>query len=99
MSESRKRIAVEVRRVLLADWDPIGVRDLPGKYRHAAADEYDSYIDPVIRMLLAGKSKEEVADFLYDTEVRNMGGRRDRSAANAAAAKLVGLRAMMTLGK
>ena len=99
MSETRERITAETKRILLGDWDPIGVHDLPENYCRAATDEYDSYITPIIGMLLAGKSQQEIADFLYDTEVRNMGGRGDRGSADAAAAKLVGLRAMMTLGK
>ena len=99
MSEMRKRITNEVRRFLLSEWDPIGVQDLPEKYRQAAADEYDSYIDPILVMLLAGRSQQEIADFLYDTEVRDMGGRRDRGSADAAAAKLVDLHVLMTSGK
>ncbi|HEY1260049.1 MAG TPA: hypothetical protein VGF34_12460 [Stellaceae bacterium] len=99
MSEMRKRITKEVRRILLSDWDPIGVQDLPENYRRAATDEYDSYIDPILGMLLAGRSQQEIADFLYDTEVRDMGGRRDRASAGAAAAKLVDLHVLMTSGK
>jgi hypothetical protein len=99
MSEMSKRITVEVRRILLGDWDPIGVQDFPEKYHRAAADEYDSYIGPIVGMLSAGRSRQEIADFLYDTEVRDMGGRRDRSAADAAAAKLVDVRALITSGK
>jgi hypothetical protein len=99
MSEVRKRITAEVRRILLGDWDPIGVQDLPEEYRRAATDEYDSYISAIVGMLSADRSQREIADFLYDTEIRDMGGRRDRSAADAAAAKLVDVRALMTSGK
>ena len=89
MSETRKRIIAGIREILLADWDPIGVREFPEKYRRAANDEYDSYIAPLIEMLSAGKSVQDVADFLYDVEVRRMGRRRDRTCADAAARKLV----------
>ncbi|HZU90450.1 MAG TPA: hypothetical protein VE993_14450 [Stellaceae bacterium] len=99
MSEMKKRITAEVRRILLGDWDPIGIRDLPEKYRRAATDEYDSYIGAIIGMLSADRSQQEIANFLYDTEIRDMGGRRDRAAADAAAAKLVYLRALMASGK
>jgi hypothetical protein len=98
MSEARERISA-VRRILLGDWDPIGVQNLPDKYRQATTDEYDSYIGPVIGMLVAGKSKTEIADFLHDTEIRNIGIRRDRGAADATAEKLVDLRVLLTAGK
>jgi hypothetical protein len=99
MSATRKRITLEVRRILLRDWDPIGIQDLPEKYRRAATDEYDSYIGPIVEMILAGQPQQEIAHFLYDSEVQDMGGRRDRGFADAAAAKLVDLRALMTSGK
>lgn len=99
MSEMRKTITKKVRRILLSEWDPIGVQDFPEKHRQAATDEYDSYIDPILAMLLAGRSQQEIADFLYDIEVRDMGGRRDRGAAGAAAAKLVDRHVLMTSGK
>jgi hypothetical protein len=95
----RQKITAEVRRILLRDWDPIGVQDLPEKYRRAATDEYDSYINPRVYMLLADRSQREIADFLYDIEVRDMGGRRDRGSADAAAARLADLHAMVISAK
>ena len=35
-----------IRRLLMTEWDPIGVRDIP-----EAAGEYDSYAPPIARML------------------------------------------------
>ena len=98
MSEPEERVRA-VRQILLGDWDPIGVQNFPDRYRQATADEYDSYIGPVIGMLRAGRSKNEIADFLYDTEIRSMGIRRDRGAADVTAEKLVDLRALLAAGK
>ena len=94
MSDLRTAITAKVRQVLLGDWDPIGVQGLPEEYRQAATDEYDAYMGPVVGMLMTDRSQKEIADYLYDTEIREMGGRRDRAAADAAAARLVALRVL-----
>ena len=41
------------RQVLLADWDPIGIRDVP-----QARDEYDGYAATIVRMLAGGASRQ-----------------------------------------
>lgn len=99
MSDLSQASAAKVRQILLGDWDPIGVQHLPDKYRRAAVGEYDSYIGEVVAMLMADQSRQQIADFLYDTEIREMGRRRDRAAADAAAAKLVDLRSLVTWEK
>lgn len=58
----------EVRKVLLADWDPIGVGD--ESHRH---DEYDDYVWPVYRLLASGGSREAVELLLLSIEKTNMG--------------------------
>ena len=40
--ERSREIRCHIRGVLMAEWDPIGVSDIP-----EAADEYDSYIGGV----------------------------------------------------
>jgi hypothetical protein len=52
-----------IRRVLLRDWDPIGVRDTP-----EAQDEYDGYVGPVYQHLARGASVHEIADYLAAVE-------------------------------
>ena len=50
MSEYRERaksLQDAIRQVLLHDWDPIGVADVP-----EAQDEYDSYISQIYGMLI-----------------------------------------------
>ena len=56
--ESR-RIRVEIRRVLLQHWDPIGIRE-----ESEAQDEYDMYLGGVYGLLVRGASDEEIADHL-----------------------------------
>lgn len=63
-----RRVMDSIRDVLMRDWDPIGVADIP-----EAADEYDSYIAPVYRILAGNRSTDELIGFLYRTETETMG--------------------------
>ena len=69
---SRERRAREIQSliagILLRDWDPIGVADVP-----QARDEYDSYVGGVYRVLASGGSLAEIEAHLRDIEVRMMG--------------------------
>jgi hypothetical protein len=72
-----------VRRLLMAEWDPIGVRDWP-----EAADEYDSYVGVVGQMLHEGASSDEIEQYLRGIREDYMGlgpsgsgAMRDREAA------------------
>jgi len=56
--ESR-RIRVDIRRVLMQVWDPIGVKDEPN-----AQDEYDGYLGNVHELLVAGASDQRIAEYL-----------------------------------
>ena len=64
-----------IRRVLLRDWDPIGVRDAP-----EAQDEYDGYVGGAYRLLAAGVTGSDLAEHLARIEHDAMGlsGNRDR---------------------
>lgn len=57
-----------IRAALMSDWDPIGVAGIP-----EAADEYDSYIGAVYRILAGSRSEDELVEFLYHTETQTMG--------------------------
>jgi len=57
--ESR-RIRVEIRRVLMDVWDPIGVKDVPN-----AQDEYDGYIGKLFELLTTGGSDADLVEQLY----------------------------------
>jgi hypothetical protein len=69
--ESRERRAREIqeaiRLVLLRDWDPIGVRDVP-----EAQDEYDGYVSGVYRLLVSGATLSELAEHLLQIERESM---------------------------
>jgi hypothetical protein len=72
--ERAKQIQADIRQVLLRDWDPIGVGDLP-----EAQDEYDSYVGQVYGLLASGASDAALVDRLQQIEVVNMGLSRPES--------------------
>ena len=59
---------IEIRKVLMQHWDPIGVRDEP-----FAADEYDAYIPKIKALLRRGTSVDELMDFLHEIATQRMG--------------------------
>jgi hypothetical protein len=59
---------VEVRRILMDEWDPIGVQDLP-----SAADEYDRYGRVIGLMLLQGVRLAELETYLHRVRTDYMG--------------------------
>lgn len=79
-------IAIRVRRVLWEEWDPINVRRL-----NAPADEYDSYVTALVRLLKSGASASDLAKRLVEIEDKEMGLRPDRLRAERAAAILAAL--------
>lgn len=52
-----------IRHILLADWDPIGIRDVP-----QAQDEYDSYVPGIAALLRAGADVDRIASHLLRIE-------------------------------
>src|SRR2546422_882097 len=63
-----KDIQDSIRHILLHDWDPIGVADVP-----EAQDEYDSYVGGVYRLLASHCSADEMIDHLLKIESQTMG--------------------------
>ncbi len=63
-----REIQRDIGRILLRDWDPIGVRDVP-----EAQDEYESYVGGVYQLLAAGSSPQRVAEHLSALETDRMG--------------------------
>ena len=57
------QLMVEVERILLDKWDPIGVKGEP-----MAESEYSTYAGIVTSMLVHGKSAKAVADYLSRVE-------------------------------
>jgi hypothetical protein len=61
--QKAKEIQDHIRAILLADWDPIGVAEMP-----KAADEYDAYIGGIYRLLFSQASVEQVASRVTSTK-------------------------------
>ena len=57
-----------IGELLLQEWDPIGMKDVP-----EAQDEYDFYVEGVYRVLASGASPQVVAEYLWSLEKEQMG--------------------------
>jgi len=66
-AENLDRVRDEIRRVYLQIWDPIRVQEEPN-----AQDEYDSYIDHMISLLVNKATNEQLKQYL-DKCVEGMG--------------------------
>ena len=58
----------ELRRLLMDEWDPIGVAGIP-----EAADEYDSYLGTIVGMLRDRRSTDELRAYLHRVRTEYMG--------------------------
>ena len=65
--ETSREVRSEIRTILMGEWDPIGVKDVP-----EAADEYDSYIGGVYELLEQGASEERIGAYLRQIEIEQM---------------------------
>ena len=65
--ETSREVRSKIRAILMAEWDPIGVNDVP-----EAADEYDSYIGGLYELLEQGASEESVRAYLRQIEIDQM---------------------------
>ena len=71
--EQAKIYHAAISKVLMRDWDPIGVADIP-----EAADEYDSYVSQVHGLLIRREPLYKMVDFLWWVETEHMGLRGNR---------------------
>ena len=78
-----KDIQDTIRGVLIRDWDPIGVRDVP-----EAQDEYDGYVGGVYRLLAAGAAVRDIAEHLARIERDSMGFSTQKEALVEVASRL-----------
>jgi hypothetical protein len=76
-----------IREVLLREWDPIGVADIP-----EAADEYDSYVGQVYALLIRQEPLYKLVDFLWWAETEHMGLCGNRRRTEQIAERLLRLR-------
>lgn len=69
-----------IRRILLRDWDPIGVADVA-----EAQDEYDSYIGKIYGMLTRHEPPRKLMDHVWwiETDHMRLAGNRQRTEATA----------------
>lgn len=67
--DNAKRVCAEIHRVLVTEWDPIGVMGDPEWPR----DEYDRYIGQIFGFLVRGESAEFLARHLCFLEDKMMG--------------------------
>ena len=66
--ERAREIQDQIRSILLTDWDPIGVAEIP-----EAVDEYDAYIGGIYRLLYSHGSVEDVARHLHEIVISSIG--------------------------
>ena len=76
----------EITKILLSDWDPIGIADEPD-----AQDEYDDYVLVVDALIQNGMPPEVIADRLLQIAREEMALQPNQGRAIAAAKKLAAL--------
>jgi hypothetical protein len=76
----------QIRRVLLVDWDPIGIKGVA-----AAVDEYDQYVEPVARLLAGESPAARIASYLTEIETDMMGLTANKARARRVGEKLTAL--------
>ncbi len=76
-----------IKQILLQEWDPIGVKDIP-----EAQDEYDSYVWGVYSRLIRQVPQQELFDYLWEMETVDMGLYGNPSHTEAIVEKLIALR-------
>ena len=81
-----KRYHDAIRTILLKEWDPIGVADIP-----EAQDEYDAYVPGVYKRLISRASEEEIFTYLWEIETEYMGLCGNSSHTRAIAKRLIAL--------
>ena len=87
MSEATDNFAASVRQVLLKEWDPIGINDVP-----EAQDEYDSYVSKICGMLRGGCDTADIYRHLRWIESEHMGLDGDEIHTRKIAERLASLR-------
>ena len=79
---------LDLRAILMRDWDPIGVQDEP-----RVADEYDDYARAIIGLLQTDASAAVIANYLLMVERERMGLSGDPTRAANVAEKIIASKA------
>ncbi|MFC1856903.1 hypothetical protein ACFL9U_02620 [Thermodesulfobacteriota bacterium] len=85
-TERARRYHEAIKNVLLKEWDPIGLSDVP-----EAQDEYDAYVSGVYKRLISRSKKEGMFEYLWEIETQHMGLFGNRSHTEAIIKKLMQL--------
>jgi hypothetical protein len=64
----RKELWQAVKEVLFREWDPIGINSNP-----ACSDEYDSYVNTIVRFIQAEADEYKIAKHLRNLRRVSMG--------------------------
>ena len=88
--EIARRFHAVIRIAMMGQWDPIGVSSIP-----EAADEYDSYVPAVCRLLIEKRPATEIFEYLWQLETEHMGLTGNREATKAFAIRLIELHAQL----
>ena len=70
-----------IRKLLMAEWNPI---DVPEE----VDDEYEAYVGRALTVIVNGGSAEDVVEFLWKVETESMALQGNRSRAEAVGHKL-----------
>ncbi|MDO3382377.1 hypothetical protein [Gilvimarinus algae] len=81
-----KALQKEIQKILIEEWDPIGVGDIP-----EAEHEYDSYVPELYKMLISRKPKHEIFEYIWWLETEHMGLTGDRQRSEMFAERLYNL--------
>lgn len=81
-----QNIQKEIHKILLKEWDPIGVSNVI-----EAQDEYDSYIPTIYKLLITKSPKHELSDYLFWLETEHMGLTGDKRTTEEITVKLLRL--------
>jgi hypothetical protein len=65
--ETSREIREKIRHILMSEWDPIGVKEIP-----EASDEYDLYLGDVYALVVGNAGLSKIAEYLRWVEVERM---------------------------
>ena len=63
-----------LRDLVMSEWDPIGVKNIP-----EAADEYDAYLGEIRQLVVTRASTQNIFEYLWQLETQHMGLTGDRA--------------------
>jgi len=79
-------IEAPIKKILMEDWDPIGVKDEPN-----AQSEYDRYAMQVLGLLYQNATNDDLADYLDEIVANHMGLKPNHQMTQSAVEKLMAL--------